>query len=90
VSWAAHGFAWRVAAGVPTLADRERLDAGEEPGEDEAPERLRHADMEARREALLSPASRERGREENGQAESAVAFRVHEGLDVAFIAFIVS
>jgi hypothetical protein len=31
---AEHGFAWRVAAGVPTLADRERLDAGEkaEPG----------------------------------------------------------
>jgi hypothetical protein len=33
----AHGFAWRVAAGIPTMADRACLDAGEEPGDSEPP-----------------------------------------------------
>jgi hypothetical protein len=28
----AYGFAFRVAAGIPTMADRARLDVGEEPG----------------------------------------------------------
>jgi hypothetical protein len=32
------GFAWRTLAGVPTLADRARLDAGKAPGEFEPPE----------------------------------------------------
>jgi hypothetical protein len=35
---AEHGFAWRVLAGVPTMADRARLEAGEEPGDPDPPE----------------------------------------------------
>jgi hypothetical protein len=31
----AYGFAFRVAAGIPTMADRARLDAGERPADDE-------------------------------------------------------
>jgi hypothetical protein len=34
----AFGFAFRVAAGIPTMADRARLDEGEEPGGSEPPE----------------------------------------------------
>jgi hypothetical protein len=33
-----HGFAYRIAAGIPTPADRERLDAGDEPEDPEPPE----------------------------------------------------
>jgi hypothetical protein len=35
---AEHGFSFRGAAGIPTPADRARLDAGEEPGDPEPPE----------------------------------------------------
>jgi hypothetical protein len=32
------GFAWRTLAGIPTIEERERLAAGEEPGDPEPPE----------------------------------------------------
>jgi hypothetical protein len=32
------GFAWRTLAGIPTMTDRARLDAGDQPGNDDPPD----------------------------------------------------